>query len=87
PYRYSARDPGGHPFMGRLMLVAFLKLFATVLVAGFGALAGYAVWLLTGSLLLAALGCATGLALACIPLTYWTAAAFQGFDLSRDMPD
>ncbi|MEW6746909.1 MAG: putative ABC exporter domain-containing protein, partial [Planctomycetota bacterium] len=42
PYRYSARDPGGHPFMGRLMLVAFLKLFATVLVAGFGALAGYA---------------------------------------------
>jgi len=88
PYRVSTRDAGQMPFMGRLMLVMFLKTLLLLVVAGAAGLAAFLVHRFASPSWLAAGAAASAvLALSCIPLTIWVAAAFEGFDVATDIPD
>lgn len=82
PYRMVTDDPGNLPFMGRLMLVMFLK---GVLLGGLAfaaALLGIFTYHLTASLVAVSLVVLLALCAACLPLTWACAWAFSRFDVS-----
>lgn len=87
PYRIVAHDPGQMPFMPRLMLVMFVKMFLLFVLAGIAAIPGIFIFTLSGSPILTGLAAAGFLTLFCIGLIWGVAKAFQAFDLSRDIPD
>jgi hypothetical protein len=88
PYRIVSRDPGRMPFMGRLMIVVFLKMLLLVFLVALAAIPAAIVWTATrGSTLATALAVAAFLAISTVPMCYAVAAAFNAFDVSRDVPD
>ncbi|KKM80397.1 hypothetical protein LCGC14_1340280, partial [marine sediment metagenome] len=88
PYRIVSKDTGRLPFMGRTMMVMFLKILALAVIGGLCALLGRLMWEITGgSAFPTAVTVAGVLGAACIPLTLAVAAAFRSFDVSKDLPD
>ena len=88
PYRIHTKDAGNLPFMGRLMVILTVKSLVVGAIVGAAALAGFLVrslfdapWMLAGG------AAATVLALCCLPVTLWAAAAFERFDVATDVPD
>ena len=87
PYRTVSKDTGRLPFMGRAMMVMFLKMLVLAVVGGLCTLLGYLIWEITdGSAIPTAVAVAGFLGAACIPLTLAVAAAFRSFDVSKDLP-
>jgi hypothetical protein len=88
PYRIVAKDPGRIPFMGRLMIVMFLKMLLLFVLGALAAIPGMvALRVSRGSGFAAALAVAAFLLVASVPMCYAVAAAFKAFDAGRDVPD
>ncbi|MFO0980150.1 MAG: putative ABC exporter domain-containing protein [Planctomycetota bacterium] len=88
PYRPPTRDPGRLPFMGRIMVVMFVKMISLFLLGGLALLAGYLTWhFLSPSFLLCGTMAALLFTSASWPLTCAVGAAFRSFDVSKDVPD
>jgi hypothetical protein len=87
PYRPRTRDPGRFPFLGRLMVVQFLRMMLMTVLTGVGALAAFLTWIGLGqsALLSGAVGAAL-LVVAAWGLTHTVAAAFRSLDVTRDVP-
>jgi len=87
PYRTVSKDIGQLPFMGRAMIVMFLKMLVLAVVGGLCTLLGYLIWEITGgSAIPTAIAVAGFLGVVCIPLTLAVAVVFRGFDVSKDLP-
>ena len=86
PYRMTPKDSGNFPFMGRTMMVMFLKMFLLGVSVAFSGLLGFLVWTLFESPLATGLTVAVLLAAICVPLTLLVAHAFRKFDVSKDIP-
>ena len=87
PYRIGPKDSGSMPFIGRVMMVVFVKVFVLVILGLLAFLAGLPVWFLTGgSLLATGLSVAVLLGVACVPATWIVARAFTSFDVTTDVP-
>lgn len=87
PYRLAVKDPGNLPFMGRIMLVMTVKSLILGILFAAAALAGFLLWrYVAEEWLLVLAGSGTILLIACIPVTLWAAAAFEEFDVAKDVP-
>ncbi|MBI1851032.1 MAG: hypothetical protein HYR85_11880 [Planctomycetes bacterium] len=87
PHRIVPEDGSNMPFMGRTMVVMFLKMLAIFVIGGVSALAGLGMWALCGhSLLAGAIGIGVVLAAAAIAVTELAGRAFAAFDVTRDTP-
>ena len=87
PYRFSTDGAQNVQFVGKGMLILFVKLLVLGVLGGLAAAAGLGVWTLTGrSVPAAALAAAVVLVLGCLPLTWGVGASFRAFDVSRDVP-
>jgi hypothetical protein len=87
PYRVSTDGAQNVQFVGKGMLILFVKFVVLGVLGGLAAAAGLAIWTLAGrSVPAAALGAAVVLVLGCLPLTWGVGATFRAFDVTRDVP-
>ena len=87
PHRILPKDPGQFQFMGRLMLVTFLKMMALLLVFGISSVPAVVILvLLDGPPELAALSTVPLLAVFAVAFTWLVGRAFRGFDVGKDVP-
>ena len=87
PYRMAPHGAGNVPFMGRVMMIMFLKMFVLGILALLGFLVGFLVWSLTESPVVSGLAVASVVAVACMPGTWVVALIFKSFDVTRDVPE
>jgi hypothetical protein len=86
PFRVPQEGDRNPQFMGRVMLIFFLKLLVILVMGALGALAAWMSAAFTDSLAVVVLAVAGTLALVCIPLTWGVAAVFATFDVGTDTP-
>lgn len=87
PYRVSTDGAQNVQFVGKGMLILFVKFVVLGVLGGLAAAAGLGIWTLAGrSVPAAALGAAVVLVLGCLPLTWGVGATFRAFDVTRDVP-
>lgn len=88
PYRLVAKDPGRMPFMGRVMVVMFLKMLLIFALAALMAIPVALAWAFgVRSAVEVATTAALSLAVFAVLMIYAVAKAFKAFDVTRDVPD
>jgi hypothetical protein len=86
PFRIPQEGDRSPQFIGRVMLIFFLKILVTLVMAALAGLAGWMAASFMNSFAVVALAVAGTLALVCVPLTWGVAATFATFDVGTDTP-
>ncbi|HKP77036.1 MAG TPA: hypothetical protein VJT67_16005, partial [Longimicrobiaceae bacterium] len=86
PYRVGPDGRAGGQFLGKALLLIFLKVILIGVLFLAGGAAWWGVWLLTESMAVGVAAAALAMVIPTLPLTWLVGRTYARFDLTRDQP-